>query len=115
MSDLSQQGTWSVPSPEHRYCTRCGYTKEGHSLETFCPSPVPETHPPADWATKDADRQRHEDSLADTGDAYSAFQGWILECLWCDFQAVTTTKAQGVEKIREHYRTTLGREVEIHG
>jgi hypothetical protein len=64
---------------------------------------------------EDEDKQRHEDALADTGDAYSAFQGWTLECLWCDFTVVTTTKAVGVEKIREHYRTTLGREVEIRG
>jgi hypothetical protein len=37
VSDLASQGTWLVPSPEHKYCTRCGYIQDRHRLEVFCP------------------------------------------------------------------------------
>jgi hypothetical protein len=115
MADLAEQSTWLVPSAEHRYCTRCGYIKDWHVLGAFCPEPRRAALRKV-VDVDEEDRRKHEDALADTGDAYTIEQrDWEVRCLWCDFTATGITRTACMEKIREHYRTTLGREVEIRG
>lgn len=47
--------------------------------------------------------QRHRDAPADTGDAYTAFRGWVLSCLWCDFECRSDTKTSALKKMQDHY------------
>lgn len=54
------------------------------------------------------DGQCHLDSLADTGCAYTAFQGWVLTCLWCPATARGRTKAEAVAGMQEHYDRVCG-------
>jgi hypothetical protein len=60
-------------------------------------------------------KQVHEDALADTGDAYTQFHGWLLTCCWCRTQVTAKTKAEALDGMRDHYREVCGREVEIRG
>lgn len=51
--------------------------------------------------------QRHRDALADTGDAYTSFHGWVLDCSWCDYEAVGKTKAEALRHMQQHYHLVL--------
>ena len=46
---------------------------------------------------------QHQDSVADTGEAYTAFHGWVLTCLWCDCIARGATKREALANLQEHY------------
>lgn len=58
--------------------------------------------------------QVHRDALADTGDAYHAFHGWVLNCLWCEFESVGKTKAEAVRGMQRHYDALLPEGATIH-
>ena len=51
--------------------------------------------------------QRHRDALADTNEAYSAFHGWVLKCLWCPYEAQGRTKAEALQRMQGHYDAVL--------
>jgi len=65
--------------------------------------------------TADALAQKHRDALADTGDAYHAFHGWVLDCSWCDFESVGKTKAEALRGMQRHYDALLPEGATIHG
>ncbi len=50
---------------------------------------------------------KHRDALAETGEAYSVFRGWVLTCLWCEFEAVGKTKAEALRGMQRHYTAVL--------
>lgn len=61
-------------------------------------------------AEKDAEvraAQRHRDALADTGDAYTSFHGWVLQCSWCEYEAVGKTKVEALRHMQRHYNLVL--------
>lgn len=58
--------------------------------------------------------QAHRDALADTGNAYRQFHGWVLECLWCEFEAVGKTKAEALRGMQRHYDAVLPEGAQIH-
>lgn len=49
------------------------------------------------------DVERHRDAVAETGEAYTAFHGWILTCIWCDCEARGDTKRDALDRLRVHY------------
>jgi hypothetical protein len=56
--------------------------------------------------TRDAlrDAQRHQDALADTGgDGYTAFNGWVLNCLWCPVETRGALKSEAREAMDKHF------------
>jgi len=57
--------------------------------------------------TERTQAQIHRDALADTHNAYSAFHGWRLTCLWCDYYTVGQTKAKALSRMQEHYNRVL--------
>lgn len=59
--------------------------------------------------------QEHREALADTHDAYTAFQGWVLSCLWCDFKARGRTKADALALMQGHYDRVLPEGANIRG
>lgn len=44
----------------------------------------------------------------DTGEAYTQFHGWILDCLWCDHSTRGKTKGEALEKMQKHYDSLDG-------
>lgn len=54
------------------------------------------------------DAQVHRDALADTHEAYTAYEGWVLTCLWCDFTARGKTKRAALAHMQDHYDRLLG-------
>lgn len=57
--------------------------------------------------------RKHREALADTGDAYTQFHGWVLQCLWCDFEAVGKSKAEARRSMQRHYNDLLPEGCEI--
>ena len=57
---------------------------------------------PADWTTE-ASARHHCDALADTGDGYTQFKGWVLTCLWCDFDCRGLSKKEALSKMDAHF------------
>jgi hypothetical protein len=45
----------------------------------------------------------HHDSVADTGDAYEQFHGWVLTCTWCRHPVRAATKSKALELMQGHY------------
>lgn len=66
-----------------------------------------------DTGDGDGESQRHRDALADTHDAYTQFQGWVLTCLWCDFVARGATKTAALVLMQAHYDRVLPEGAEI--
>jgi len=47
--------------------------------------------------------QVHDEAVADTGEAYTSWQGWILRCAWCDWEVKGATKRACVDAMQKHY------------
>ena len=50
----------------------------------------------------------HADNVRETGVCYTAFQGWVLTCCWCDFASRGATKTVALAGMQEHYDQTCG-------
>ena len=49
------------------------------------------------------DADHHSDAVADTGEAYSQFRGWMLSCLWCEFKSYGSTKREALQRLAENH------------
>lgn len=61
---------------------------------------------PADHPADSA--REHLDAVADTGDAYTSFRGYVLTCLWCPTSVRRWTKAEALAKLQQHYDDVTG-------
>ncbi len=90
---LGQGNAPTVPPPPiPRPCEMCG--------RYGCD---PEHHTPLRPRWEGSIGQLHRDSVADTYEAYTQFQGWVLSCLWCDYQARGKTKRVALALMQKHY------------
>lgn len=99
----------NVPSPRPKGCEWCNCTRSAERVVADLA---------AERAAHPADAvpglsERHRDALADTSAAYTQFHGWVLDCCWCEFEAVGKTKAEALRSMQRHYDAVVPEGAEI--
>lgn len=46
--------------------------------------------------------QIHYDAACDVDGIYTSFHGWVLSCLFCDFECQGATKTEALVKLNAH-------------
>ena len=49
------------------------------------------------------DAQWHCDAVADTGDGYTEFHGYVLDCLWCDYRCQARLQRDARRMVKAHF------------
>lgn len=57
---------------------------------------------PDDWTTIDS-AQWHTDAVADTGNGYTEFHGYVLDCLWCNYKCRARLQRDARQMMEAHF------------